>query len=95
MRGGATQKYSRGAKYISPEAAKFSRLPCGHPEGFHDAYANIYSAYSEAVHDKLDGKQVNEEDYGYPTVAMGVEGVKFINACVDSAEADSSWIELK
>jgi hypothetical protein len=69
-------------------------LPCGHPEGFHDAYANIYAAFAEAVHDKLDGKKVNEEDYGYPTVDMGVEGVKFINACVDSAEAGSSWIEL-
>jgi predicted dehydrogenase len=95
MRGGATQKYSRGAGYISPAAAKFSRLPCGHPEGFHDAYANIYAAFAEAVRDKLAGKKVNEEDYGYPTVDMGIEGVKFINACVDSAEAGSAWIEMK
>lgn len=94
MRGEATQKLSRGSKYISPQAAKFSRLPCGHPEGFFEAYANIYASFGAALRDKLDGKKVIEADYGYPTVDMGVEGVKFINACVDSYEADSAWIEL-
>ncbi len=95
MRGEGWRILSRGNKYISPNAAKFSRLPCGHPEGFHDAYANIYTAFANAVEDKLAGKQVNEEDYGYPTVDMGVEGVKFINAVVDSYEAGSAWIEMK
>lgn len=94
MRGEPTRKLSRGSKYISPEAAKYSRLPCGHPEGFFEAYANIYASYAAALRDKLDGKKVNEEEYGYPTVDMGVEGVKFINACVDSHEAGNAWIEL-
>lgn len=94
MRGQGWRTLSRGNKYIAPEAAKYSRLPCGHPEGFHDAYANIYTSFAEAVRDKLAGKKVDETAYGYPTVDMGLEGVKFINAVVDSHEAGNAWIEL-
>ena len=46
------------------------------------------------MHDKLDGKVVNEEDYGYPTVDMGIEGVEFSNKCVDSHEGGNIWVDV-
>ena len=89
-----TQIYSRGTNIMSETAASFSRIPSGHPEGFYEAYANIYSAYAAALRDKAEGKKIDQAGYGYPTIDMGLDGVKFVNRCCDSNEADSMWVDL-
>ena len=94
MRGQPVQTLSRGSGYSQPESLKYVRTPAGHPEGLTEAFANIYKSFCEAIYDKLDGKQVVEDSYGYPTIDMGVEGVKFFNACVDSAEQGNVWVDL-
>ncbi|MEG2361836.1 MAG: Gfo/Idh/MocA family oxidoreductase, partial [Christensenella sp.] len=67
--------YSRGCGYLTDEAKKYVRVPCGHPEGLTEAFANIYKDFCAALRDKIDGKPVNEADYGYPTLDMGIEGM--------------------
>ncbi len=86
--------YSRGCGYLSDTAKKYVRVPCGHPEGLTEAFANIYKDFATALSDKLEGKTVVEEDYGYPTLQMGIDGVEFFNKCVDSSEAGGSWVTL-
>lgn len=93
-KGQPTMTYSRGTAAIGDAAGAFNRVPSGHPEGFYSAYANIYSAFTAAISDKLDGKDVNEADYGYPTIDMGIDGVRFVNRCCDSNEQGSVWVEF-
>ena len=87
--------YSRGCGYLEEEAAKYVRVPCGHPEGLTEAFANIYKDFCAALRDKLDGKEVDEASYGYPTIDMGIEGVEFSNKCVDSSEAGCAWVTME
>jgi predicted dehydrogenase len=94
MRGVPVQRVSRGAKYCKAETMNYIRTPSGHPEGLTEAFGNIYRSFCEAVCDKMDGKQVDEDSYAYPTLDMGIEGVKFFNACVDSDEAGNVWVGL-
>ncbi len=94
LRGQPLQTISRGSKYCQPESNKLVRTPRGHPEGLTEAFANIYKSFCEAIYDKIDGKKVTEDDYGYPTIDMGVAGVKFFNACVDSHEQGNTWVAL-
>jgi len=93
-KGQPTQIYSRGTGIMGKTAAKFNRVPSGHPEGFYEAYANIYAAYAEALYDQADGKKVDQASYGYPTIEMGLDGVEFVNRCCDSNEAGSVWVDL-
>lgn len=91
-KGGAPQILSRGDGYIKEKAGANSRIPVGHPEGLHIAFANIYRNYITALIDKKSGKDVTDADY--PTVEQGLSGVRFIHAVVDSAKNNSSWVTL-
>ncbi len=94
-RGEPPRVYSRGCKYMTPQALKYNRVPCGHPEGLTEAFANIYKDFAAALFDRLAGKTVNEDDYGYPTLDMGISGVEFFNKCVDSHEAGGVWVDVE
>jgi len=95
LRNAPLQRLSRGSKYLSQDSLKLTRTPPGHPEGLTEAFANIYTSFCEAIYDKMSGKTVIEDDYGYPTIDMGVHGVKFFNACVDSHEQGNVWIDVQ
>lgn len=88
------QIISRGSSYCTPDSQKYIRTPKGHPEGLTEAFANIYRSFGEAIRDKENGTAKPESEYGYPTLSMGVDGVRFFNACVDSQQAGNTWIEL-
>ncbi len=94
MKGQPPQMYSRGHGYLNPEAASFSRIPAGHPEGYHEAYANIYSAFCGALRKKLAGEKVNEADFDYPSAEMGIAGVKFVEKCLESSKKGAVWVDL-
>lgn len=94
LRGQPIQTISRGSAYCQPESRKLVRTPVGHPEGLTEAFANIYKSFCEAIFDRMAGKTVDEDEYGYPTISMGVASVKFFNACVDSHEQGNVWITL-
>jgi predicted dehydrogenase len=94
-KGGPWQIYSRGRGYCSPEALAYSRIPCGHPEGYFEAFANLYDSFTRALSKKLDGEKVDEREFGYPTVDMGIDGVRFIEKCVESSKKGSVWVDVE
>lgn len=85
---------SKGRDELYSPAEEAFRLPGGHPEGFYEAFSNIYSNYLDALTDKRKGKEIKVEDYDYPDVTEGVEGVRFIETCLESSERNSEWVEL-
>lgn len=86
--------YRRGNAYISEAAAGhgFTRTPFAHPEGFIEAFANIYLAATAAINDRIDGNPAPIEGYDFPTVDDGVAGVAFIKAAVESSASEQKWI---
>lgn len=94
LKGEPPRILSRGNGYIDERLKGFSRLPSGHPEGYHEALANLYDQFLLAVADKRAGKAVDETEYDYPGIDMGVDGVRFIEKCVESSQKGASWVEL-
>jgi len=88
--GQPVQIMSRGQGYLEPAAA--GRLPTGHPEGYYEAFATIYSHFASAVQKKKAGETLTPGDLDFPSVEAGVDGVKFINNCVRSSREDGAWI---
>lgn len=88
------QILSRGGGYLYPQATRISRLPGGHPEGYFEALANIYTTYTTALAKKKAGEQLTAEDLDFPNAEDGLDGVRFINKCVESAKAGSTWVSL-
>ncbi len=74
-------------------AARMSRIPPGHPEGYLEGFANIYSEAADAIVAARDGKSVSD-DVVYPTVHDGLRGVQFIDACVRSSGRDGAWVSF-
>ena len=77
--------------YLAPEASAASRLPAGHPEGYLEAFANIYRAFASDVR---AGRQ-SSADPGYATIADGISAMRFVRAARLSSEAGATWIELQ
>ena len=84
-----------GQKYLSDEAKAFTRTPAGHPEGYLEAFANIYKAFTRAVRDYKPGKKINAAKYDFPDVEDGVRGMKFVQTAVKSANSTRKWTALK
>lgn len=74
-------------------AARVSRIPPGHPEGYLEGFANIYAEAARAIRARQAGEGV-PADVVYPTVEDGVEGLKFIDACVRSSAKNGSFVKL-
>ncbi|MEI6602929.1 MAG: Gfo/Idh/MocA family oxidoreductase [Clostridia bacterium] len=87
-----TQIFSRGNGYLSPAAA--NRIPSGHPEGYYEAFANVYNQFTLALNKKIAGQTLTAADLDFPDGDAGLDGVKFINACVESSKQDASWVHL-
>ncbi|MCX8239394.1 MAG: Gfo/Idh/MocA family oxidoreductase [Akkermansiaceae bacterium] len=86
--------YRRGNDYLGAAAQANSRTPFAHPEGFIEAFANVYLAAAQAISDKIDGNPAPEGGYDFPTVDDGVAGVAFIGACVESSQNNAAWTKL-
>lgn len=87
------QMLTRGGAGSGDEAGRISRTPPGHPEGYLEGFANIYSEAAAALKAARTG-QIPDKKVHFPTVMDGVEGVRFITACVASGNADAAWTEL-
>ncbi len=93
-KGEPTRVYARGAAGADGQAAAWSRLPSGHPEGLTTAFANIYKAFQNAVLKAVNGEACTSEDLDFTDADYGMEGVKFIEACVASSENGAVWTDL-
>ena len=74
-------------------AARMSRIPPGHPEGYLEGFANIYSEAAEAIEAKRQGKALSP-DVVYPTIQDGLRGMHFVDACVRSSARNAAWVDL-
>lgn len=84
---------SRGRDDFFPPAQAYSRVPAGHPEGYFEAFANIYRTFCGALMKLKAGEPVNPDDYDFPKIEDGIAGVKFIHKCVDSSKQGAVWID--
>lgn len=91
-KGQPTQILSRGRKYL--HGAAVGRLPAGHPEGYYEAFSNIYSKFADALIKKKAGMVLDDADLDFPDVKSGLQGVRFINGCVRSSMGGSIWVEI-
>jgi predicted dehydrogenase len=90
----AVQILSRGRDKLADGAAKFVRLPSGHPEGYFEALANIYLAYIGAVKKLMQGISLTESDKNFPQLHDGWKGVEFVRRCVESSEKGAVWVTV-
>ena len=88
------QLITRGGAGSGASAARVSRVPPGHPEGYLEGFANIYQEAARAIRAarKKGGKA--PKDVMFPTVQDGVEGVAFVEACVRSSKKNGVWTKL-
>ncbi len=84
-----------GWSYLSDDAKGFIRVPAGHPEGYLEAFANIYRAFTKAMRDYKPGKKINPEKYDFPGVDHGVHGMTFVETVVKAAQSNKKWIQIK
>jgi predicted dehydrogenase len=90
--GQPNEHWSRGRDAFYPHAQSYSRIPSGHPEGYFEALGNIYKAYIAALAKLKAGQPLSEADMDFPGVEMGIDGVKFINKCVESSNKGAVWV---
>jgi predicted dehydrogenase len=80
-----------GHGYLSEAARAATRLPAGHPEGYLEAFANVYRLAIEDIRRRQTGAAPLG---GYPTARDGLRGMKFIAAAVESSRRGALWTEL-
>ena len=93
VQGEPARTLERGAGYLYPEALTEDRIGGGHPEGLFEAWSNLYMRFGMAMDRATKGGTVGEEDFWYPDVRAGYEGVKYVNKCVESADNGAVWVE--
>lgn len=80
--------------YLSETALANSRIPSGHPEGYQEAFANIYRNFALHLRAHVAGEDYNMEIFDYPDVDEGVHGMALVDAVVESTENGNVWVEV-
>lgn len=91
-----TEIYRVGTGFMGAAAVANTRTPGGHPEGYLEAFANIYRNFSLTLRAKLNGEEPKDEWLDFPGVEDGIRGMQFINAVVESGYNDEvKWIPFQ
>ncbi|MDZ4778734.1 MAG: Gfo/Idh/MocA family oxidoreductase [Planctomycetia bacterium] len=83
------------APFIADITKASCRIPSGHPEGYLEAFGNVYRAAYDAMVERASGKPFEKTNTLYPNVNDGVEGMYFIQQCVESSKQGGAWLPLK
>lgn len=90
-----TEVYRTGVgNNITAASAYAQRIPAGHPEGYLEAFANIYKNFANCVRARLEGVEAPPLAQDFPSVSDGVRGMKFIVAVVKSSQQETKWYKL-
>lgn len=87
------QIWRRGNDYITVPG-QFTRVPFGHPEGYLEAFGNIYQEVFRAVRAEVSRKKI-PRNVDFPSIDDGLEGMLFIDAVVKSAQKGARWVKVK
>lgn len=82
-----------GSGYLTPIAKSNCRTPGGHPEGYLEAFANIYKSFALTLSAKLEGTDIDKDLIEFPSVNDGIRGMAFIDNVVKSSESNEKWTE--
>lgn len=86
--------YRTGGGYLSSFAAHNTRTPAGHPEGYLEAFANLYRNFALSIKADMAGKQADKESLDYPGIEDGVRGMAFVENVIASGKSDKKWTEF-
>lgn len=89
------QTYRTGGSYLSSFAQHNTRTPSGHPEGYLEAFANIYKNFAECILANLEKKLPQKESLDYPGITEGIRGMAFIETVIASGKSTQKWLDLK
>ena len=89
-----TEIYRAGTGYVSSYASHNSRTPAGHPEGYLEAFANLYRNFTLTVRAKMNGEKPKDEWLDFPGVDDGIRGMAFIENVVASGKSDAKWTDF-
>jgi predicted dehydrogenase len=91
--GEAPRKLTRGGSAALPDAARVTRIPGGHPEGYLEAFASIYTEVSRAIRAYRAGTPVAGEVL-FPVGSDGLHGIAFVEAAVRSSDSGATWVSV-
>ncbi len=83
-----------GVGDLCPAAQAHTRIPAGHPEGYLEAFANIYRNVAKCIQAELAGQAVDPLYQDYPSIDDGVRGMEFIYKVIESGQSDNKWIKF-
>ena len=86
--------YRTGQPYMGEMAQAHTRVPAGHPEGYLEAFGNIYRDFAKVIQAKIAGETPDEKYLDFPTVDDGVRGMEFIDAVIESGKQNAAWVSL-
>ena len=86
-----TEIYRAGTGYLDSFASHNCRTPAGHPEGFLEAFANLYRNFVLTVRAKINGETPKPEWLDFPGVEEGIRGMAFIENIIESGQSDTKW----
>jgi predicted dehydrogenase len=92
--GQPTQVIARGTGAANAAAARVSRIPSGHPEGYLEAFATLYAEIAQAIRAARSGGPKADKAAHFPTLDDGLQGVAFIEAVVASSKRGGRWVRL-
>ena len=90
-----TELRRTGVGPLYPESEAHTRIPAGHPEGYLEAFGNIYRNVAKCIQARIDGVEVDTIYNDFPTVEDGVRGMRFIDKVIESGNTeDVKWVSM-
>jgi len=84
-----------GAGYLSSYAMYNARVPAGHPEGYLEAFANLYRNFALSIKADIAGKPAEKEWLDYPGIEDGIRGMAFVENVIASGKSNAKWTDFK
>jgi predicted dehydrogenase len=90
-----TEIHRAGSGYLNSFASHNCRTPAGHPEGYLEAFANLYRNFCLTLQAKINNEAPKDESLDFPSVKEGIRGMAFIENVVKSGQSDAKWIKFE
>ena len=91
----STRIIRTGVGKLSAMAMAHTRVPAGHPEGYLEAFANIYRNFARTVRKRMNAEEPNEFDLDFPTIEEGIRGMAFVETIIASGKSKQKWVAMK